>query len=340
MSPCIRDAVLETLQGHTKLLSELLPERIEELQGSVDALRFLREFVGPSKPVVVRGDVAVARWPALSRWKDQAYLNHALRDVDVTVALTPDGLADAVSADGAFFMLPAEAKLPYRTFVDMLRRQRPVVYLQKQNDSFASEFGPISGDVGRLPWADAAFGGASNLDAVNFWQGRAPTKTSWHRDPYENVYVVLRGSKRCRLLPMTDGYRLQIKPYRQAEWRYENDTFSVHPCEAAGREPVVPWSSMQPCSCVRDSYGIQRSRRCASCTTLADHPPKEVTLNAGDVLYIPAFTYHELVHDPVDDAGADESASSSTIAVNFWYETQYGHHGFATATTFDRLSAL
>ena len=78
MSPCVRDAVLETLQGHTKLLSELLPERIEELQGSVDALRFLREFVGPSKPVVVRGDVAVARWPALSRWKDQAYLNHAL----------------------------------------------------------------------------------------------------------------------------------------------------------------------------------------------------------------------------------------------------------------------
>ena len=324
-----RRAILDVLQSHTKVLSELLPATVEEHEGHLEPVTFLRNWVWPSKPLVVRNDECVASWPALSKslWRDQEYLNRALRDTKVTVALTPDGLADA-PMDG-FFMLPAESTMPYSRFVQMLERQSPVVYLQKQNNSFVDEFSALAADVGRIAWADCAFG-AANLDAINFWQGAWPTKTSWHRDPYENMYVVLRGTKRVRLLPLTDAYRMRVKQYRQARWKYENGRFVSHQLEGES----VAWSSLPPCTCARaaDTADKTDTARCVSCAHLADHPPKEVLLNAGDVLYIPAWTYHELSHDS-DQLG-------DTIAVNFWYDTQYGQHGFATMQTFDRLAEL
>ena len=332
---CDRRAILDVLQSHTRLLSEFLPANVRECEGTVSPVEFLRDFVAQSVPLVVRGDTGVARWPALggSLWKDQAYLNEKLRDAHVTVALTPDGLADAPASDDRAFMLPAEATMPYPEFIDMLGRQNPVVYLQKQNNSFVEEFSGLAGDIGRVVWADTAFG-AANLDAVNFWQGSWPTKTSWHRDPYENMYVVIRGTKRVRLLPMTDVYRMRIKSYPQAKWEYKNGAFTAHQLD---REHVQ-WSSLAPCTCGGAST-------CPSCTHLAEHPPKEVLLHAGDVLYIPAWVYHEVSHDyehphhsedpskaPVDDA--------SCIAINMWYEAQFGQHGFSTIQTFDRLALL
>lgn len=357
---CTRRAILDVLQSHTKLVSEFLPANVHEREGTISPVEFLSRFVAQSLPLVIRRDADVASWPALAGgalWRDQAYLNEALRDARVTVALTPDGLADAPASDSGAFMLPAESTMPYPDFIEMLRKQDPVVYLQKQNNSFVEEFAALAADIGRIPWADTAFG-AANIDAINFWQGAWPTKTSWHRDPYENIYVVVRGTlrlphvttsprseslraaltrvrpgptppgtKRVRLLPMTDAYRMRIGLYSQSKWEYENGAFTSRQIEG---EPV-PWSSLAPCTCEAGS-------RCPSCLHLADHPPKEVILKAGDVLYIPAWVYHEVSHDRPDDDRPDDDASC--IAINMWYEAQYGQHGFATIQTFDRLSHL
>lgn len=328
---CDRRAILDVLQSHTKLLSEFLPAHVEECVGTVRSpVHFLRHHVAQSTPLVVRADADVARWPALARWSDQGYLSEALRDARVTVALTPDGLADAPASDESALMLPAEATMAYPDFIDMLRRQNstdgensPVVYLQKQNNSFITEFSALAADVGRVGWADVAFG-AANIDAINFWQGARPTKTSWHRDPYENIYVVIRGSKRVRLLPMTDAWRMRIKTYPQAKWEYKDGEFTAQPI--AG-EPVR-WSSLRPCTCT--GYPL----KCPSCVHLDGHPPpKEVLLHAGDVLYIPAWVYHEISHDETPN-------DTSCIAINFWYEAQYGQHGFSTIQTFDQLAQL
>ena len=170
-------------------------------------------------------------------------------------------------------------------------------------------------------------------------------------DPYENIYVVVRGTlrlphvttsprseslraaltrvrpgptppgtKRVRLLPMTDAYRMRIGLYSQSKWEYENGAFTSRQIEG---EPV-PWSSLAPCTCEAGS-------RCPSCLHLGGHPPpKEVLLHAGDVLYIPAWVYHEVSHDRPDDDRPDDDASC--IAINMWYEAQYGQHGFCHDT--------
>ncbi len=40
-------------------------------------------------------------------------------------------------------------------------------------------------------------------DAVNFWIGSCRAITSLHKDPYENIYVVLSGTKTFALVPPT-----------------------------------------------------------------------------------------------------------------------------------------
>ena len=41
-------------------------------------------------------------------------------------------------------------------------------------------------------------------DAVNFWMGPDEAVSAMHKDPYENIYVVVRGTKTFSLLPPTD----------------------------------------------------------------------------------------------------------------------------------------
>ena len=47
--------------------------------------------------------------------------------------------------------------------------------------------------VPELDWAREAFD--QSPDAVNFWMGDQRAVTSMHKDPYENIYCVVRGHK-------------------------------------------------------------------------------------------------------------------------------------------------
>ena len=46
-------------------------------------------------------------------------------------------------------------------------------------------------DIEELQWAKEAFG--KNPDAINFWMGDGRAVTSTHKDPYENIYCVVKG---------------------------------------------------------------------------------------------------------------------------------------------------
>lgn len=49
-----------------------------------------------NRPVIITG--AIDEWPALHKWNDD-YLEDVLGTTEVTVALTPDGWADAILED-------------------------------------------------------------------------------------------------------------------------------------------------------------------------------------------------------------------------------------------------
>jgi jumonji domain-containing protein 7 len=75
------------------------------------------------------------------------------------------------------------------------------VFFFSQNSNLTEEFEALLEDTRELEWARVAFGKAP--DAVNFWMGDGRAVTSTHKDPYENIYCVVRGYKDFILFPPT-----------------------------------------------------------------------------------------------------------------------------------------
>ena len=78
----------------------------------------------------------------------------------VTVAITPDGYADAVHE--GVFVTPAERQMTLSQFLDIIDQKTTtngIVYIQKQNSNFTDEFAELSDDVDlQMTWATQAFG--------------------------------------------------------------------------------------------------------------------------------------------------------------------------------------
>ncbi|KJE94491.1 phospholipase A2, variant [Capsaspora owczarzaki ATCC 30864] len=158
---------------------------------------------------------AIDHWPALERWTD-AYLVDKLKDNPVTVAVTPNGYADAILKEDLFVM-PEERTMTFAAFLKLLEDNKgkvsfdknkmdvdaEIAYVSKQNGNLTSEFSSLLDDVTPdLPFATEALG--MKPDAANIWIGDAQSVTSLHKDHYENLYAVVAGSKTFTIYPPTD----------------------------------------------------------------------------------------------------------------------------------------
>ena len=93
-----------------------------------------------------------------------------------------------------------------------------MAYLQQQDDCFRREYGELAADCeAESPWATEAIG--SQPEAVNLWIGNGASDTWFHKDHYENLYVVVAGEKRFLLLPPTDVHRMYVGEYPAARYR-------------------------------------------------------------------------------------------------------------------------
>ena len=89
-----------------------------------------------------------------------SFIRGSIGDLEVTVALTPDGYADSVH-DGRF-VLPEERRLLVNKFLDIMDSpdtEKGVYYIQKQNSNFMNEFQPLVNDIDTAPkWGTNVFG--------------------------------------------------------------------------------------------------------------------------------------------------------------------------------------
>ena len=119
-----------------------------------------------------------------------------------------------------------------------------------------------------------------------------------HKDPYENIYCVVRGHKEIILQPPTD---LPWIPYQQltpatycrkddGEWDKIVDT----------EADKVGWIVIDPLSPDLDQY-----------PQFANSTVFKLKLEAGDCLYLPSFWFHHLTQ------------SHGCIAVNYWYDMEF-----------------
>ena len=304
---------------------------------SLTAVAFLRDFVATNKPVVLTSSEAKI-WPAVSLWSNPEYLMQKAGNARVTVAVTPDGRADCprwcnsmhMGTAVPCFALPYEYETTLSTFLHLLKCANEdknqsntlVPYMQYQNSSLTVQLPVLIGDVPLdIPWATEAFGSAP--EAVNIWIGGSRSVTSWHRDHYENIYVVITGSKTFRMRPPADAYAMKLRKFSVARWqRPPNDSQSDPPTslslsildhesgEESGGEIVV-WSSIMPSkNDLDDDREVQEAYEVTGMHRVP--PPLEVTVQAGEMLYLPSGWWHEVHHE-----------ENYVVAVNYWYDMKF-----------------
>ena len=170
-----------------------------------------------------------------------------------------------------------------------------VYYIQKQNSNLTEEWVDVLQDVEEIQWATKAFG--KSPDAVNFWMGDSRAVTSTHKDPYENMYAVMRGYKDIILYPPTD---IPYMPYRKCtqaifqptyfeteknleNLSLENSLNSAQYSIAKLDEAPIPWIVTDPLQ--PDFERFPNFRKTS---------PLHLRLNAGDLLYLPSLWFHHL----------------------------------------------
>ncbi|XP_054469804.1 bifunctional peptidase and (3S)-lysyl hydroxylase JMJD7 [Anoplopoma fimbria] len=283
-----------SLEAHDLYLNRSVPY----LEGSPDPLQFYRDWIGPNKPCIIRN--ACSHWPALSRWTPE-YLREKVGSKVISVAVTPNGLADAVNGDR--FVMPEERRMSFSSMLDLIEgkpireQQSGVFYVQKQSSNLLSELSELTDDVdSHVSWMSAALGKLP--DAVNFWLGEASAVTSMHKDHYENLYCVISGEKTFILLPPTDRPFIPYGVYQPAVYRQRDDgEFEV--VDQSDSEKV-PWIPLDPLDPDLDRYPEYRRAR-----------PLRCSVKAGEMLYLPSLWFHHV------------QQSHGCIAVNFWYDMEY-----------------
>ncbi|XP_059470607.1 bifunctional peptidase and (3S)-lysyl hydroxylase Jmjd7 [Neocloeon triangulifer] len=267
-----------------------LRDHVAEVEGPPDPLEFHREWVSPNVPVIFRN--AARGFPAFEKWSPE-YLREKIGGQNVTVAVTPNGWADAVSDDGHFFMLPEERKMQFSDFLDRLdddSQCNPIFYMQQQNSNLTGEMKTLIGDVPPdIDWATSAFG--QMPDAANFWLGDKRAITSTHKDPYENIYCVIKGEKQFVLSPPTD---LPGMPYKTLPVAKFNEVKSTKDFKIVPNEDHTRWI----CPDSDQSLPIRLKKLIAK-------------VRAGDMLYLPSLWFHQV------------SQSHGCIAVNYWYDMKF-----------------
>ncbi|XP_036398850.1 bifunctional peptidase and (3S)-lysyl hydroxylase JMJD7 isoform X4 [Megalops cyprinoides] len=205
------DAVRKCLRDFPKEARELyLNETVPYLDQPPSPLEFYREWIGPNKPCIIRN--AFSHWPALHKWSPP-YFRQVVGSKMISVAVTPNGYADAVLGDR--FIMPEERHMTFSSLLDIME--------QKEEGQ------------GKLP------------DAVNFWLGEASAVTSMHKDHYENLYCVISGEKQFILIPPSDRPFIPYELFQPATYHQREDgTFEMVDEVYAEKVPWIPVDPLRP----------------------------------------------------------------------------------------------
>jgi jumonji domain-containing protein 7 len=350
------------LQDLLSTYHDLNPPQVIVLDSEPSPLEFMRH-VSLNRPFVVRN--YATSWPALNNW-NTSYLSQTLEEQPVNVAITPHGNADSViniEDNGFLFVQPYERTEPFSSALKAIQDQetqptdkngrvKSTRYLQTQNDNLRSEYLTLFNDVPKsIPFANIAL--EKSPDAINFWLGNSHSVTALHKDNYENIYVQVRGQKHFVLLPPVESVCVNERSVLAATYGPRdaaskmNDADDNHPSEPGRNEPeyadadlddLVPYITHPPTYTPFALWDpdTASSRSLANSTTSSNNrstpfshlsQPLRVTLNEGDMLYLPALWYHKV----------SQSCSEEGIccAVNYWYDLEFGG-GFWSMANFVR----
>lgn len=335
------------------------------------ALEFARR-VGANAPCVISAnalDMSPALARARREWVDGDAFARCVGgdDAEVEVNVTPSGRADAVyvaregevrarardaaaakatetadanvsvepvTTNGNVFVEPATTTMTVRALFDWFERPTvdEVFYLSGQDDNARARLPPgaFDWDAFEFPFAREALRG--RLEAVNLWIGNESSTTSYHADHYENLYTVVRGSKRFSLRPPCDVRAMKFVSCAPGVFERERDardgrvSWRIRMRPSGSRR--VCWSALDVDDDGAPLYGDEDALNHSPLGRA--HASAEIELFEGETLYIPSMWYHRVRGGVTHDFD---------IAVNAWYDMDFGDR-YVYNTFLRRLSGV
>ena len=283
------------------------------------AVQFSKQ-VNKGRPCVYQlPDTKAAEWPALS-WTLEDVISKVEEPIDV--AVTPSGNADSLIPhpripNELLFVEPATIQLKMKQLMSRLipgreLSARTACYLQSQDSNLTtSSLSSLLPDL--QPNFDFAIGVLGEPEALNIWIGDDKSATSIHRDPYENLYLVLKGQKMFRLWAPVDEVSMPTVSVPTGRYEY-TEAESEHHFNVLedGSGEKIPWVNFDPLSECRSQTNAE-----AGASTRNMH---QVTVQEGQVLYLPAGWYH---HVTQRCGKWQDGSSAPCIAINYWYDQEY-----------------
>ncbi|EXJ61691.1 hypothetical protein A1O7_02120 [Cladophialophora yegresii CBS 114405] len=271
---------------------------------------------------------------------------------------------------------------------------KPVYYLQSQDSNLSRpELAPLRGHLPATP-PPFALPVLGDPDATNIWIGSAQSVTSTHRDPYENLYLVVKGRKKFVLYPPIEEICLHATMVRTGQWAFDEKTKrfeiimdtntekgmhdgppegSIQGAEAGTEAEDGNLSACGPRHSLADDTSTSTSDMDATSPSPPPSPsasssvpapapapsssmnpntakipwipidpfkpppptsttypyykharPLTVTVEEGQILYLPAGWFHHVTQDCGEWENEDgESAPAPCIAMNYWFDMDY-----------------
>ena len=303
---------------------------------------FTRKYLERNRPVLIRG--AFEHWGARKKW-DFDYLERKLGDdkkVSVNVMPVAAGSGTIV---GPYHVDPKKVTMRFNDFTRLLKDDLSAkggkrrksksksksksrskggkrggkkgkrrsggeevtgavgdnkYYISSNTNNFKKQYPELAKDVNMNGFD---FISSFKIDSVNMWMGGKGCKSPVHNDYLENLFCVVRGQKTMLLFHPLDSVYMYESRFRKGHFEKKKDgSWYIKETNPLRHQE---WVAVDPEAPDHERHPLFRYAN-----------PIEVTINEGDMLYLPHSWYH-LVKQDVDDEG-------KCIAVNLWFSYDEG----------------
>ncbi|XP_003387667.2 PREDICTED: jmjC domain-containing protein 7-like [Amphimedon queenslandica] len=287
------------------------------VDSSLTKSEFFWSFLSVSRPVVIRD--AINKWPAMKKWSME-YLREKYGLKEIHVKITQDGVFEGVEAASLWpgysdswipervrsqlsfpelvVVRPATDEMPFGDFLDLvsLGRNKSGASSYLEYSSIPSYLPALESDIETLSFVEDLL----ERKHLNIWLSDGDTLGKLHFDPYDNLLCQLSGEKHLTLFEPYDNRNLYEAHIPEALLGYDKKRRKVF------RKNLLQSTSMvmSPVDILDPDYKrfpLFRKAKRLQCV-----------LRPGDVLFMPAFWWHEVQSYP-------DPIQHRNLAINYWY---------------------
>ncbi|KAF6036653.1 hypothetical protein EB796_005046 [Bugula neritina] len=281
---------------------------------------FFTNYLQFSKPVIIE-NVASA-WKANTLWTN-AYLKKKYGNMSVHIKLSPttdyEGIekADLWKPPESFKVphivkkklqfpdlvvpRPAPVNMRFAQYLDLMKNisegMLTNISAYLEYSSIRQYFPELEQDLVEMPFVKNKL----HLKHLNIWLSDGNTLGKLHFDPFDNFLCMIDGKKELILFEPHNNTQLYETHIPEAQFTVDLETFQFARKELLESTSMV----MSPLDIKKPDY--ERFPKFQN--TL----PLNCTIEEGDVLFMPAFWWHEVQSYP-------NHFKKRNLAVNFWYE--------------------